>query len=141
LHICLELVWQSAVSRSLPFAAAVNDASVIELQLFPVAHADAVPQAAAPAIPSSAQVTAAAQQIQGWHRIGRCAPCFLSPMHLRDDKLALPVLCCCMHDSLAADVQELRYAHWHGRYSVQFPVESGAVLKSNAAVELVRIEQ
>ncbi len=91
LHISLELVWHSAVSCSLPFAAAANDASVIELELRPVADADAGAGAAAAAAasPSSAQVAAAAQQSQRWHRIGRCAPSFLpAPVHDADLALA-----------------------------------------------------
>ena len=84
LHISLELVWHTAVSCSLPFAAAANDASVIELELRPVADA----AAAAAASPSSAQVAAAAQQSQRWHRIGRCAPSFL-PAPVHDANLAL----------------------------------------------------
>ena len=94
LHISLELVWHTAVSCSLPFAAAANDASVIELELRPVADADAgagaaaAAAAAAAASPSSAQVAAAAQQSQRWHRIGRCAPSFL-PAPVHDANLAL----------------------------------------------------
>lgn len=81
MHISLELAWHSAVSSSMPSAAVANDTSVIELELRPVADADAGAAAAA-ASPCSAQITAAAQQSQRWHRIGRCVASFLpAPAH------------------------------------------------------------
>lgn len=72
LHVSLELVWRSALSRPHPLAAEQHDTSLIELELClePAASSPAFQEPSVVPQGVSAGI-AGLQQMQSWHRIGR----------------------------------------------------------------------